>query len=57
MARALELEVIAEGIESEAQRAAVAREGCHFYQGFLRAKPLSGLAFAALAARLPGNRA
>ena len=57
MARALGLEVIAEGIENEAQRAAVAREGCDSYQGFLRAKPLSGLAFAALASRLPGNRA
>ena len=57
MAKALGLEVIAEGIESEPQRDAIAREGCDYYQGFLRAKPLSSIAFSALAARLPGNRA
>jgi EAL domain-containing protein (putative c-di-GMP-specific phosphodiesterase class I) len=39
MATALDLEVIAEGIESEPQRLAVAREGCAFYQGFVRAQP------------------
>ncbi|PKB25134.1 EAL domain-containing protein (putative c-di-GMP-specific phosphodiesterase class I) [Novosphingobium kunmingense] len=49
MARALDLEVIAEGIESEAQRVMVAAEGCSAYQGFLRAPPLSGDAFLALA--------
>ena len=57
MAKALGLEVIAEGIENEAQRATISREGCDYYQGFLRAKPLSAIAFAALASRLPGNRA
>lgn len=40
LARALDLQVIAEGIESEPQRDLVAREGCSFYQGFLRAAPL-----------------
>ena len=50
MARALELGVIVEGIESEAQRALISEEGAHCYQGFLRAKPMSGAAFAALAA-------
>ena len=49
MARALDLSVIAEGIESEAQRALIADEGCDFYQGFLRALPMSGADFAALA--------
>ncbi len=49
MARALELEVIAEGIESEAQRVLVAAEGCSAYQGFLRAKPLAAGDFIALA--------
>ena len=49
MARALDLEVIAEGIESEPQRLAVAREGCAFYQGFVRAQPMSAEAFLALA--------
>jgi len=49
MARALDLSVIAEGIETEAQRLAVAREGCACYQGFLRAQPMPGDAFLALA--------
>jgi len=49
MARALDLSVIAEGIENEAQRALIASEGCDFYQGFLRAQPMSGADFAALA--------
>ena len=40
MARALELEVIAEGVESEQQRALLAAEGCDYFQGFLRAGPL-----------------
>lgn len=41
MARALDLQVIAEGVESEAQRLLVAAEGCKFYQGFLRSPPLA----------------
>lgn len=49
MARALDLEVIAEGIESEPQRLAVAREGCAYYQGFVRAQPMSGAEFLKLA--------
>ncbi len=51
MAKALDLDVIAEGIESEAQRDAIAREGCAFYQGFLKAQPMSAEDFAGLAAR------
>ena len=51
MARALGLEVIAEGIETEFQRARIAQEGCGFYQGFLRAQPLSEAAFLNLAGR------
>ncbi|HZU64207.1 MAG TPA: bifunctional diguanylate cyclase/phosphodiesterase [Novosphingobium sp.] len=51
MARALDLAVIAEGIETEAQRLAVAREGCAIYQGFLRARPMRAAAFAALVGR------
>ncbi len=35
MARSLGLTVIAEGVESEAQLALLAREGCALYQGFL----------------------
>ena len=49
MAGALDLKVIAEGVESEAQRALVAVEGCASYQGFLRAQPLSAEDFVALA--------
>jgi len=48
MARALDLEVIAEGIESEAQRALIADEGCDYFQGFLRAQPMTGAEFLAL---------
>jgi diguanylate cyclase len=51
MARALELEVIVEGIENEAQRALIAEEGAQCYQGFLAAKPMSGAEFAGLAER------
>jgi predicted signal transduction protein with EAL and GGDEF domain len=45
MAEALGLQVIAEGIENEAQRARTAQEGCAFYQGFLRAQPMSAEEF------------
>jgi EAL domain-containing protein (putative c-di-GMP-specific phosphodiesterase class I)/GGDEF domain-containing protein len=48
MAHALGLAVIVEGIETEAQRELIAEEGANFYQGFLRAKPMSGADFAAL---------
>ncbi|MFA9200615.1 MAG: EAL domain-containing protein, partial [Cypionkella sp.] len=41
LARALGLSVVAEGVETTAQRAIVAAEGCAFYQGFLGAPPLS----------------
>jgi EAL domain-containing protein (putative c-di-GMP-specific phosphodiesterase class I) len=50
MAKALDLEVIAEGIESEAQRSRVAAEGCGYYQGFIRAQPMSAAMFAKLVA-------
>ncbi|WP_374405816.1 EAL domain-containing protein [Pelagerythrobacter sp.] len=49
MASALDLAVIAEGIESEDQLASVRKEGCAVFQGFLRAKPMTADAFAALA--------
>ncbi|MCT2401020.1 bifunctional diguanylate cyclase/phosphodiesterase [Novosphingobium mangrovi (ex Huang et al. 2023)] len=49
MAKALDLEVIAEGIEDEAHRDVAAREGCAYYQGFLRAQPMSGAKFLKLA--------
>jgi EAL domain-containing protein (putative c-di-GMP-specific phosphodiesterase class I) len=40
MARSLGLSVIAEGVETEAQRDALAREGCSLYQGFLCSRPV-----------------
>jgi EAL domain-containing protein (putative c-di-GMP-specific phosphodiesterase class I) len=48
MARALRLEVVAEGVEREEQRLAIAREGCAAWQGFLGAKPMTKADFAAL---------
>jgi EAL domain-containing protein (putative c-di-GMP-specific phosphodiesterase class I) len=51
MAHALGLEVIAEGIESEEQRALVEREGCAYYQGFLKAKPMGASEFVGHAGR------
>jgi len=41
MAQALDLKVIAEGIETEEQRAAVVREGCSAWQGFLGGEPMN----------------
>jgi diguanylate cyclase len=49
MAGALDLKVIAEGVESEAQRALAGSEGCALYQGFLRAQPMGAAQFLALA--------
>lgn len=48
MARALDLAVIAEGIESEDQRTVIEREGCAYFQGFLRSVPLKADDFARL---------
>ena len=48
IARALDLEVLAEGVENERQRQIAAEEGCTAYQGFLRAKPLTQADFLAL---------
>ena len=48
LARSLDLSVIAEGIESEGQRAWLAAEGCAFYQGYLLAEPLDEASLAAM---------
>ena len=48
MAEALDLQVLVEGVETEEQREFVRKEGCKYYQGFLRAKPMSASAFLSL---------
>lgn len=53
MGRALNLKVIAEGVESEAQRDFLQRCGCHEYQGFLCAPALDSRAFEERFARPP----
>ncbi len=40
MARNLDLEVIAEGVETEEQRSFLERHGCDLYQGYLFARPM-----------------
>jgi EAL domain-containing protein (putative c-di-GMP-specific phosphodiesterase class I) len=50
LARALELDVVAEGIETEEQRDAVIAEGCTYWQGFLRAPPMRSHEMLGLAA-------
>jgi EAL domain-containing protein (putative c-di-GMP-specific phosphodiesterase class I) len=49
MARALGLTVVAEGVETEAQRAAIVREGCEKWQGFLGGAPMTADEFTAFA--------
>lgn len=49
MARALELKVIAEGIETEGQRDVAVGEGCDILQGYLAGRPMSVEQFAGLA--------
>jgi diguanylate cyclase (GGDEF)-like protein len=50
LARSLGLAVIAEGVETDVQRQALAAEGCAIYQGFLCAPPLSSEALTILIA-------
>lgn len=45
MGRALELNVLAEGVETEAQLQLLARIGCDQYQGYLRSRPVPADAF------------
>jgi EAL domain-containing protein (putative c-di-GMP-specific phosphodiesterase class I) len=50
MGRALHLQVIAEGVETEAQRQFLQRAGCDLYQGFLFSPALDAPGFERLAA-------
>lgn len=50
MARSLGLTVIAEGVETEAQLEALAKEGCQIYQGFLCSEAVPATALTALVA-------
>ena len=45
IARDLSMEVVAEGVETEAQRAYLLERGCHIMQGYLFARPLTVEAF------------
>jgi diguanylate cyclase len=49
MARALDLHVVAEGIEEESQHDVLRGEGIEYYQGFLRSVPLAQEDFLKLA--------
>jgi diguanylate cyclase (GGDEF)-like protein/PAS domain S-box-containing protein len=53
LARALNLSVIAEGVETTAQQRFLASAGCHAYQGFLYSKPLTLAQFDAFVRRQP----
>ena len=52
MAKALGLLIIAEGVERAEELEMLKAEGCHFFQGFLRAPPLNPEAFKAMALQL-----
>ncbi|MFM9914315.1 MAG: EAL domain-containing protein, partial [Rhizobacter sp.] len=52
MARALHLELIAEGIENEAQRQFMLQVGCQQYQGFLHSPAIDVVSFEAMLDRL-----
>ncbi|WON73598.1 EAL domain-containing protein [Nitrosospira sp. Is2] len=48
LAKSMGLKVIAEGVETEAQRNYLARHGCSMYQGFLASPPLPSAQFTEL---------
>lgn len=54
MGRSLDLQVLAEGVETSEQLAFLRENGCDFYQGYLCSKPLPADEFAALLARQQG---
>jgi diguanylate cyclase (GGDEF)-like protein/PAS domain S-box-containing protein len=56
MGRALHLQIIAEGVETEAQRRFLKKAGCDQFQGFLFAKALDARTFEARLKELPVAR-
>jgi EAL domain-containing protein (putative c-di-GMP-specific phosphodiesterase class I) len=51
LARALQIDVVAEGVETEAQRAYLRRIGCHALQGYLISRPQPAAGFEAFVAQ------
>ena len=51
MAHTLKLKVVAEGVETEAQRAFLAANGCDEFQGYLASRPVEAAEFARLLER------
>ncbi len=49
LGRSLDLKVVAEGVESQAQRDFLAGQGCHVYQGYLFGRPVPAEAVGELA--------
>jgi diguanylate cyclase (GGDEF)-like protein len=56
MAKTLSLTVIAEGVETQEQRAFLAKEGCDLLQGFLLARPMPFLELYAMLERVSPSR-
>ncbi|VVD60949.1 diguanylate phosphodiesterase [Pandoraea aquatica] len=54
LAHSLDMDVVAEGVETASQREALKTLDCDELQGFLLGKPLTGDAFARLLSTLPG---
>src|SRR5256885_5731954 len=56
MARNLNLDVIAEGVETLEQRALLAHYGCEYFQGYLFSPPVPIRAFEQLLAKVPDRK-
>lgn len=55
LASAIGLTVIAEGVETDSQRASLVANGCHLFQGYLFARPLPAEEFEALLEQHPAD--